>query len=179
MPHIHTAPGHHDHTVSFFIVRTDFPEPKLMYHVHRKTGRLSMFGGHVELHETPWSAALHEIREETGYRHEQLTILQPQERITALTGAVVHPMPVVNSTGQYPHEVPHFHTDTMYALIAEGEPLDRPEEGESTDIRLFTLDELALIPEEEIFEVWREIGAYILREIYPKWKPLPLDTFEG
>jgi 8-oxo-dGTP pyrophosphatase MutT (NUDIX family) len=177
MPHIHTEPGQHDHTVSFFIIRTDFDEPKVMYHVHRKTGKLTMFGGHVELNETPWEAALHEIVEESGYAHEQLQILQPAQRLSFLTDAVVHPQPVVNSTGQYPGVVPHYHTDTMYALLASGEPLGAPEEGESTDIRLYTLEEIAAIPSSMIFEAWREVGQYILSTIHRTWEPLPLTTF--
>lgn len=179
MPHIHTEPGQHDHTVSFFIVRTDFEEPKIVYHMHRKTGKLSMFGGHVELNETPWGAALHEIVEESGYSHDQLSILQPTFRLPKLTDAVVHPTPVVNSTGQYPNEIPHFHTDTMYALTASEEPIGEPEEGESTDIRLFTLAEIAEIPSDMIFEAWREVGQYILSTIYKAWQPLPLSEFDG
>ncbi len=179
MAHIHTEPGHHDHTVSFFIVRTDFDVPKIVYHMHRKTGKLSMFGGHVELNETPWQAALHEITEETGYLHSQLSILQPTQRILKLTDAAVHPVPVVNSTGKYPIATPHFHTDTMYALIASEEPAGEPEEGESTDIRLFTLEELRAIPEDQIFEAWREVGEYILTAIYPAWIANSLESFDA
>lgn len=178
MSHIHTEPGQHDHTVSFFIIRTDFDEPKIIYHMHRKTNRLTMFGGHVELHETPWQAMLHEVTEESGYAHEQLQILQPEQRMKFITEATVHPMPVVNSTGLYPQSTPHFHTDTMYALTTSEEPAGVPDEGESTDIRLFTLEELNEIPKALIFEAWREVGRYILNVIYPNWKPLPLTTFE-
>jgi len=179
MPHIHTANGHHDSTVSFFIVREDFDEPKLILHTHRKTGRLSMFGGHVELNETPWQAALHEITEETGYLHSQLRILQPPLRIKSLTDAAVHPQPVLHSTGQYPVEPVHFHTDIMYALTASEEPELSPEDGESTDIRLFTLAELKEISQDEIFEAWREVGIYILTEIHRNWQPEVLDSFEA
>lgn len=179
MAHIHTAPGHHDTTVSFFILRTDFEEPKLVYHVHRKTGMLSMFGGHVELHENPWQAALHEITEESGYEHSQLTILQPQERLPSLTGGIVHPVPVVSYTGRYLQEVPHFHSDSMYALVASEEATGKPEAGEATDIRLFTLAELQAVPADEILEAWREVGVYILTVIYPTWQRLPLSAFSG
>jgi len=63
MAHIHTQPGQHDHTASAYIVRTDFDEPKIMLHLHRKIGKYLQFGGHVELHETPWQAVVHELRE--------------------------------------------------------------------------------------------------------------------
>jgi len=178
MPHIHTEAGHHDHTVSFFIVRTDFDEPKLTYHVHRKTGNLSMFGGHVELDETPWQSMLHEITEESGFDHDQLQILQPVQRLKSVSGVVTHPQPVYVHTGQFPIQPPHFHTDMMYALVANEAPRQAPLEGESTDIRLFNLEELAQVPAEEIFEAWREIGAYILKEVLPSWERLPLTTFD-
>ncbi len=178
MPHIHTEPGHHDHTLSFFIIRTDFEEPKLVYHVHRKTGKLSMFGGHVELDEHPWGTLLHELEEESGYVREQLTILQPEQRLPKVSGVLVHPQPVFVHTGKVPGEPPHYHTDMLYALVASGEPLSEPAEGESTDIRLFSLEELKRVPAEEIFEAWREIGIYILSEIVESWDELPFEEFD-
>jgi 8-oxo-dGTP pyrophosphatase MutT (NUDIX family) len=177
MGHLHTAPGAHDACVSFFIVRTDLGEPRITYHVHRKTGMLSMFGGHIEENESPWQAALREITEETGYKHAQLRILQPQRRLTALTGAAVHPVPVVSYTGQYPAAVPHFHTDLMHALIADEPAAGAPATGESTDIRLYTRAELAEVPAETMTPIWREIGYYILSDVLGAWEPLPLSAF--
>lgn len=179
MPHINTAPGEHDATVSFFILRTDFDKPRLTYHVHRKTGKLSMFGGHVEKGESPWQSALHEITEESGYDHEQLTILQPPVRLRSLTGGVVHPAPVVSTTARFPGDPPHFHSDLLYALVADGPPAGTPAEGESTDIRLYTLDELAEIPSQDIVEMWREVGRYILIDVYGAWEEVPLSEFAG
>lgn len=179
MPHIHLAPGQHDQTVSFFIIRTEFDEPKLMYHIHRKTGRLSMFGGHVELDETPWQTLLHELTEESGYSPEQVEILQPALRLPKCTGVVVHPLPLFVHTGLFPVEEKHYHTDMMYGLTTAEEPHATPLEGESTDIRLFNLRELREIPEEEIFEAWREIGIYILTQVSQAWEPVPLKEFEA
>lgn len=179
MAHIHTKPGQHDHTVSFFIIRTDGSEPRLLLHKHKKTGRLSMFGGHIELNETPWQAALHEISEETGYLHEQLSILQPAHRILKLKDAAVHPSPVVSSTGLYPQDVVHYHSDTMYALVASESPAGQPDEGESTTMILVTLDELRDLPKDSIFEAWREVGEYILTEVYNYWGEYPLSDFDA
>lgn len=178
MAHVHTGPGHHDATVSFFIVRTDLDEPHLTYHVHRKTGKLAMYGGHIELHEHPLAALRHEAVEESGYALEQLNILQPRRRLSHLTGAVVHPVPVVSSTGQFPGDVVHFHTDLLYALTASEPPKHAPAAGESTDIRLFTRDELARVPADDIVEMWREVGDYILTDIIGTWHELPLSAFE-
>lgn len=98
MPHIHTEPGQHDQTASAFIIRTDTPEPAVLFHMHKKVHILLQPGGHIELHETPWQAVLHEIHEETGYELSQLTILQPQQRIRTLSGAVNHPMLINQNT---------------------------------------------------------------------------------
>lgn len=81
MAHIHTEPGQHDHTASGFIVRTDTPEPTLILHRHKKTGKYMQFGGHIELDETPWQAVRHELMEESGYDLSDLQILQPMQRL--------------------------------------------------------------------------------------------------
>lgn len=67
MAHIHTAPGQHDNTVTLYIVRQFGTEWKGLLHMHRKHHRLLPVGGHVELDETPWQSAVHELREEAGY----------------------------------------------------------------------------------------------------------------
>src|SRR5687768_11259744 len=130
MPHIHTEPGQHDHTVSIYIVRTDFDEPKIMLHLHRKVQLYAQFGGHVELTETPWQAATHELREEAGYDLSQLMLLQPAKYMSRVGSAVVHPQPVVHATMGYVIDKSHFHTDSAYALIAKTEPPYAPEKGE-------------------------------------------------
>ena len=65
MPHIHTKPGQHDHTVSAFIVRLDGKQPRILLHRHKKSGVYMQFGGHIELHENPWQAISHELLEES------------------------------------------------------------------------------------------------------------------
>src|SRR3954465_16018556 len=94
MPHIHTEPGQHDHTVSAYIFRTDFSEPKVMLHLHKKHGTYMQFGGHIELNENPWQAITHELREEAGYELDELFILQPHQRLMHLSrGAIAHLQP--------------------------------------------------------------------------------------
>ena len=179
MPHIHTEAGQHDATVSFFIIRTDTPTPSVMLHMHRKVGKWMMFGGHVELNESPWEAALHEITEETGYAHQQLQVLQPPYRISKLDGAKVHPTPIVYSTKEYPAaEQTHFHTDATYALITNEDPEGQPEEGESTNIIIVNLEELNAIPDDEIVEAWREIAREILSHYYHTWTAVDLHEFQ-
>jgi 8-oxo-dGTP pyrophosphatase MutT (NUDIX family) len=159
MPHIHTNPGQHDHTASAFLFRTDFDEPKVVLHFHKKLGSYMQFGGHVELNETPWQAVIHELREESGYDIDQLKILQPKKRLKKLGGAVIHPQPINHST--HPIGTDHFHTDSTYALITSEEPRHQPDEGESTDIRLFTRAELIDLSDDKIITNVREIALYV------------------
>ena len=178
MPHIHTEAGQHDATVSFYIIRTDTEKPSLMLHMHRRINKWLMFGGHIELNESPWETALHEITEETGYAHHQLKVLQPEHRILTMDGGKIHPSPILYSTKEYPGvENTHFHTDATYALIADGDPEGNPDEGESTDVIIVNLEQLNAIPDNEIVQAYREIGREILGYYYENWKPVDLHEF--
>jgi len=179
MPHINTSPGDHDLTVSFFIIRTDTPEPTLMMHKHKKMGKWMMFGGHVERHENPWEAALHETTEETGYFHTQLKVLQPNYRIPQLEGAVVHPTPLCVSTGNYPGtENLHYHTDIMYAFIASENPAGIPDDGESADIQCFTLEQIKAMSPEETVTSFQQMGIAILEHYFSEWKQVEFTEFQ-
>jgi len=188
MAHIHTEPGQVDHTVSFFVLRLDQEfglEPRLTFHRHRKSGKLQMFGGHVELNETPWGALLHELTEESGFEWDQLAVLQPTRfQILELPGVVVHPQPLLSSTGRYPFEDSHYHSDSLYVLTAREDPRGEPEEGESTEIHLLSRAELESHSAEDIVPWCREVGIAILERLYPllleqHYEELPLTAFSG
>lgn len=170
MPHIHKDHGEHDLTASAFIIRDDLPEPRLMLHMHKLLGVLLQPGGHVELHENPWQAIEHEIREETGYTFEELEVLQPKDRIRSLTNADLHPTPLVVNTHNFDAEGLHRHIDMSFSFVAHGEPLLAPEEGESLDVRWLTSEQLAALDPSEIFENVREIGQYVLTHVYSEWE---------
>ncbi len=172
MPHIHIEPGQHDHTVSAYIVRVDGDEPRLLLHRHKKLGVYMQIGGHIELDETPWQAISHELREETGYELDQLEILQPKERLLKLSGVDSHPLPFNHNT----HAVggsDHFHTDITYAFVATEDSRIDLEEGESSDIKLFTKAELQALSAEEIYENVRELGVFVLEVILDAWNRIP------
>lgn len=177
MAHINTTPGGHDHTVSFFIIRLDTDEPRLILHVHKRIKKLMMFGGHIEATENPWTAAVREIVEETGYRIDQLGILQPDVPQLTMPGAIVHPAAVAQSTARYPGEVIHFHSDTAYALVTDQPAAGVPGAGESTEFRFVTATELETLTDEEIVPMWRELGLAILRWHLSFWHPVPVDQF--
>lgn len=175
MPHIHTEPGQHDHTASVFLFRADFAEPRVILHLHKKLGTFMQFGGHVELDETPWQAIIHELREESGYEINQLQILQPEERLTKITDAVVHPQPLTHST----HQVidGHFHTDSAYVMMTSEPPAHTPEDGESQNIQLFTHSQIEAMPKSQILENVREIILYAFDGPLQKWQPVSPKTF--
>lgn len=179
MAHIHTEPGQHDHTASAFIVRIDGGEPKVLLHVHKKLGMLLQTGGHVELHETPWQAVLHEINEETGYNLSQLQLLQPKLRLKHITGAVLHPQPLAHNTHRFDHEGIHMHTDVSYAFISDSLPAGLPDAGESRDQRWLGLADLQLLTKDEIFSNVREIMIFLLTDVLASWEVVELSDFKG
>lgn len=170
MPHIHTQTGQHDHTAGAYIIRTDFDQPKIMLHVHRKIGKLLQFGGHIELNETPWHAITHELEEESGYRLSELQLLQPHRRILSFSdNAIIHPQPIAQSTTPYGESFDHFHTEVAYAFTASAAPKHTPKEGESTNIKLYSRDELLALSNAEIIENVREIALFVLDYLLPEW----------
>jgi 8-oxo-dGTP pyrophosphatase MutT (NUDIX family) len=177
MGHIHNNPGEHDHTVSAFIIRADLIHPKLLLHRHKLLGKLMQPGGHVELLENPFQALCHEIIEETGYDLDQLEVLQPSPRIKFLPDAVLLPIPVAYSTHGFDLWPDHFHTDASYALVTGSLPRNDVAEGESKELRWFSLDELEEVDKDDIVEnVWA-IGMDILTMFLHEWKPVPLTEF--
>lgn len=173
MSHIHTGSGQHDLTVSGYIIRTDFDEPKLLLHLHKKLHKWMQFGGHVELHENPWQALTHELLEETGYDMDQLQILQPHNRIRKLVNSKQHPVPFNLFTHPFPEE-DHFHTDMGFVFVTDQEPRHAVGEDESTDIKLYTLAEIRNLV---TFEDINEVGRYIFEVCLPKWESLPTSTY--
>ncbi|HSH18013.1 MAG TPA: NUDIX domain-containing protein [Candidatus Saccharimonadales bacterium] len=177
MPHIHTKPGEHDATASALIIRFDTPEPRLLLHLHKKHGRFMQPGGHVELHETPWQAVLHEIVEETGYKLSQLELLQPPQRLKSLSKVILHPVPMGENTHKIGED--HYHTDRMYVFAAEAAPLGTPGIGEATEFKWVTAEELQQMPDSTLGSAIREIGLYGLNVCATEWIRVPLSDFQA
>lgn len=175
MPHIHDQPGQYDHTITAYIVRTDGDEPRVLLHMHRKLHKLLPVGGHIEIDETPWQAAAHEIAEESGYDLDQLTVLQPRERIRELQGVLLHPQPIVANTHNITGE--HAHSDAGYALVAQSEPNGQPDEGESADIRWLTRAELHDLTSDEIWYNTIQTCEFIFDIALPNWEQVPASEF--
>ena len=177
MPHIHTEPNQHDHTVTAFIIRDDMDEPHMLLHMHRKLHTLLPPGGHIELDETPWAAMGHELEEESGYSFDDLELIQPRTRLATLKTIVVHPQPILSNTHAMPDN--HFHTDLDYLFIAHGEPKHSPKEGESNDIRWLSAHEIAALPPGQIYENVREISQYVFDTLLtsPDFECVPANSY--
>lgn len=139
MPHLHTLPGQHDTTISLYIVLPG-KVPKFLLHMHRKFGKLTQLGGHIELDETPWQSVVHELQEESGYAIRELKLLQPYVELVSVTNSVVHPQPFLINT--FKAGETHFHDDLCYVFVAASLPTQAPQDGESTDLRWLSVDEL-------------------------------------
>lgn len=178
MAHIHTDAGQHDHTASAFIIRTDFVEPKVMVHMHKKLGQYLQFGGHVELSETHWQAVTHELKEESGYELSQLQLLQPRARMTHVSGARLHPLPVAHQTHKF-GGLDHYHDDIAYVFVTNQPPKYKPYEGESSDLRLLTRNELIKLSDKQIPDAVRQIFLFALDECLNNWEMVPPQQFSN
>lgn len=179
MPHIHSEPGQHDTTASAFIIRLDeASQPSLILHKHKKLNQWLQFGGHVELSENPWGAIVHEIAEESGYTMQQLKVLQPNMRLTAISEAILHPYPVAVLTCRF-GDTDHYHTDIAYAFVAHELPEGTLGEGESAEVKTFTSEELITIPKGEIPENVREVGLFVLEDCLAEWSQIETTDFQA
>jgi 8-oxo-dGTP pyrophosphatase MutT (NUDIX family) len=168
MPHIHTDPGQVDHTVTAYIIRTDGDEPRALLHMHKKLGRLLPVGGHIELDETPWAAIAHEVEEESGYRISDLKVMQPKLRIDGGENIVIHPQPILVNTHLIPDD--HYHSDTAFLFTAAVDPSVELADGESSDLRWLTYDELHTLDNALIWPDTRKVYEKAIRHFLVEWE---------
>jgi 8-oxo-dGTP diphosphatase len=161
MPHIHTEPHEHDHTVSAFIINT--VDNTLLLHQHKVMKIWLQPGGHIELKENPWQAIQHELEEETGYTLDQLKVLQAYYPLPGLV-ETIHPVPLVYRTHPFPG-IDHYHTDAAYAFTTEQLPSKSIGEDESDTLTWFTFKELKkLNPGVDIAADARTVGLHLLKK---------------
>jgi 8-oxo-dGTP pyrophosphatase MutT (NUDIX family) len=113
--------------------------------VHRRLGIWLQPGGHLDAGELPADAALRETVEETG-----LPVHHPAEG-AHLFHVDVHPAPD-----------DHLHLDLRYLLLCESEADPGPAEGESQQVRWFTIDEALEVADAGLVD-----GLKRLRLLYP------------
>ncbi len=174
MPHIHTQPGQIDWTVTMYLFRRRDGVVETMLHMHKKLKKLMPIGGHIELDETAWQAVSHEIEEESGYELDRLKLLQPGLRLVSLDNAIIHPQPMAVNT----HEIGkgHFHSDSAYAFLVEGEPTKVLGADESSDIRWMTMDEMDKLSSMEIYANVLEVCHFIV-DNFSKWEVVETNEY--
>jgi 8-oxo-dGTP diphosphatase len=176
MVHIHTDAGNHDFTASAMIVRKVKGQQKVLLVNHKKYHKYIQPGGHVELHENPWQAVMHEILEETGYEANQLRIMQPNDTMTTITGGtILHPHAMFTNT--HVATSGHFHVDTLYLFETDELPRQKPGEDESHDLIWVSQGELSQIPDEQVFADTKDMMNHAFTHYIPVWHALSLDTF--
>lgn len=176
MPHIHTGEGQHDLTASAYVFRVDGPTPRILMHWHKKLHCWMQFGGHVELHETPWATIAHELQEESGYELAQLQLLQPPHALHSFgDNSIVHPLPFVFGTHPFDGKMDHFHTNADYLFTTKQDPKHEVAEDESAKLRLFTREELLELPTEKTLQNVKTVALYAF-DLLEQWQPVnPMD----
>lgn len=137
--------------------------------MHKKLNKLGQIGGHIELNENPWQALCHEVEEESGYRFNDLFVLQPPDRLKIMHGnANLHPLP----TGIFTHDFSdsHKHTDIFYSFVTYGPPKFSVANGESLDLRWLDQEELDNLDDNELFSGIKEVYNFILDTCIKSWE---------
>ena len=177
MPHIHTEIGQHDLTTTAFIIRIEDGHAYGLVHKHKKLGLLLPVGGHVELHETPWASALHEIQEESGYDESQLVVLQPVERIREMDGVKAHPVPLFLQTHEFKKDEGHFHSDIGFLFLSNELPRQFPGTDESAELFWLSNEQIQARKGEMPADI-AQIYNFCLTTALEKWDKVSIGEFD-
>jgi 8-oxo-dGTP pyrophosphatase MutT (NUDIX family) len=141
------------HVTASAWVTTPERDKFLLVH-HRKLGRWLQPGGHTDGDDDIPSAALREVREETGLANVRMADVGPH----ALPLDVdVHKIPARYSAQGELIEDAHEHHDVRVLVVAEGD-LTPTVSNESHAVRWFTADEvLAQTDEESVLRMLRKV----------------------
>lgn len=174
MPHIHLLPGQHDLTISAYIVskNQNTGHLQVLFHEHKKVGKLMVPGGHVELNENPWEGLVHEILEETGYEINQLHVLQPQGLPTINLNddhTVQHPIPFVMDTHVMETNVKnHNHINLSYLFYTDETPQHEVTGDESTIFAQLSTNQLKNMSDNEILMSMQKAALAALKIVEQK-----------
>ncbi len=128
-----------DITVSIIIV---YKEKTLLY-LHKKMDKWLPLGGHIEANELPENAALREVKEESGLG---VILYNSGKQIDMIDAKqLIRPVHILLEDIKPGHQ----HIDNVYYAKANSFDV-KPEDGEATDLKWFTADEineLANVPE--------------------------------
>lgn len=181
--HIHTGVGEYDHTSSVYLVRADLEDAPVMTFLtgHSVFERKRMqIGGHEELIENPWQAALRELEEEAGYAADQegLFVLQPNYYICDEgEGDLILPVNLQPVVHDFNGDSTHRHTDTAYALIACEPPVAEKAQGERVSQVFESLRQIEALGDDEIIRSVRRLAVFTMTIVLEQWERVPLSNF--
>ena len=112
---------------------------KILLIKHKKNGRWTQPGGHMEGNETPEEAALREVYEETGLRVRLLGERFPRE------DDFIRPLGIQKNRKTMVDGEMHMHVDIIYAAVPNDDNEAKLNTEESDDIRWFSREELEYI----------------------------------
>ena len=151
-------------TAGAFIIRKEKGKWLCLVHMHKKIDVLMQIGGHIELDQTPWQALVVELREEAGYDLSELKLLQYSKDTLHFKDAIVHPVPLLENTHYVGNA--HYHSDRVYAFVAADTAKSSLAEGESTDLRWLSVEDLRRLSQEgkalqDVVEIYDYILAHL------------------
>ncbi len=129
---------------------------KILLVKHKKNGKWTQPGGHIEGNETPEEAAIREVYEETGLRVRLLGERFPRE------DDFIRPLGIQKNRRTVSDGETHMHVDIIYAAIPNDDSKLVLNTQESDDIGWFSREELEYI---DCFPDIKITMDYILRNI--------------
>ncbi len=112
---------------------------KILLIKHKKNGRWTQPGGHIEGNETPEEAALREVYEETGLRVRLLGERFPRE------DDFIRPLGIQKNRKTMNDGETHMHIDITYVAVPNDDSQVVNNVQESDDIKWFSREELEYI----------------------------------
>ena len=112
---------------------------KILLIKHKKNGKWTQPGGHLEGNETPEETALREVYEETGLRVRLLGERFPRE------DDFIRPLGIQKNRKTLDDGEMHMHIDIIYAAVPNDDGDTVLNTRESSDIRWFSREELEYI----------------------------------
>ena len=129
---------------------------KILLIKHKKNGKWTQPGGHMEGNETPEEAALREVYEETGLRVRLLGERFPRE------DDFIRPLGIQKNRKTMNNGEMHMHIDIIYAAVPNDDSQVKLNKEESDAIAWFTREELDYI---DCFPDIKITMDYILKNI--------------
>ncbi|HEU0266772.1 MAG TPA: NUDIX domain-containing protein [Candidatus Saccharimonadaceae bacterium] len=137
MPHIHTADGQFDFTVSGYLVYKN----KTLLIRHKYLPIWTPPAGHIELDQTPVDALYAEIKEEAGIDRNHLTLIETHQETNRFARGEATRLPVPFDVEYHQITDKHRHINLAYILTSDTNNVE-PGPGESNTFKWFSADEL-------------------------------------